>query len=201
MPVKSKRYNLILARTAVITTATIILVVLYFNFEEKNNTYTHLSTQLNSETKRFKTLSDKTLLVTEYEEEFNKFMPIKQYETENRLYFLDALDKIRIKNKIPKLNYSIGAQKPYKYNDGIMKKKGLNAKVSEVTLSMSLMHSADLVNIVRDLKNIKSSLHVVSSCELERLSSHKQKTSRASKTYNPNLKASCLIKWFTFKVI
>ena len=194
MLAKGGKYNLLMARSVVIFTAVIICGVFYQSYISKSETYISLNTRLNSETKRFKTLSDKTLLVAEYENEFKKYQPIEQYETENRLYWLDSLDKIRVKYKIPKLTYSISKQQPYNYKDKLINQRGLKVKVSEIKLSMNLMHEGDLVSVVRDLNNIKSSLHVVNSCELERLSNKQKSAAR------PNIKATCFIKWFTFKV-
>ena len=198
MLVKGGKYNLLLARVVVVVTAAVICAAFYLSYRTKSETYYSLNSQLTTETSRFKTLSDKTLLVAEYEEKFNQYMPIEQYENENRLYWLDSLDKIRIKNKIPKLNYTISVQKPYDYKDGLIKTKGLKIKVSEIKLTMSLMHEADLLSVARDLKNIKTSIHIVNSCNLKRTTAAGKANFNTSK---PNIDATCNIKWFTFKVI
>lgn len=197
MQVKVRNYNLWVARSVVVITAVVIWFIYNQNYQSKLDLFTIQTSKLNKQVARFKTLNDMTLLVKEYEEKFNAYMPIDQYEHENRLLWLDSLDAIRIKHKIPKLNYTISARKKYNYKDGLIKSKGLTVSVSDIKLTMSLMHEADLIYILRDLKNIKPSIHVVNSCELKRLSNRQKTDLRSSQ---PNVEAVCDVRWFTFKV-
>lgn len=197
MPVNVHNYNLWIARSVVVITAVIIWFIFNQNYQEKLETYNLQTSKLNKQVERFKSLNDMTLLVKEYEEQFNRYMPVKQYEQENRLLWLDALDEIRVKHKIPKLKYVISPRKKYDYKDGLIKSKGLSVSYSDITLTMSLMHEADLIYILRDLEKIKPSIHVVNSCELKRLSKGSGSNLRSSQ---PNVDAICHVKWFTFKV-
>jgi len=197
MLVKVRNYNLWIARSVVMVTAVIIWFIYYQSYQTKLELFNEQTTKLNKQAARFKSLNDMTLLVKEYEENFNAYMPIKQYENENRLLWLDALDVIRIKHNIPKLNYSVSVRKKYSYNDKLITSKGLNVSFSDIKLSMSLMHEADLINILRDLKSIEPSIHVVNSCELKRKTDRKNENLLSSR---PKVEAVCNVRWFTFKV-
>jgi hypothetical protein len=192
-----KRYNIFLASLVVVITALIISVLFYQGYQSKLERYNQLNKKLSVESKRFTKLDDKSRMVAEYEERFNRYMPVDRYEKENRLYWLDALEKIRFKYKIPKLSYSIGVRKPYDYKDGVIKDKGLTVFVSDIKLTMSLMHEADLISVTNSLKEIKDSVHVISSCQLKRIGKgNSVKVSFSS----PNIEAICNVRLYTFKV-
>jgi len=195
MPVSAGRYNLLVASSVVVVAALIICFIFYQSFETKTAQYQVLNTKLNKESKRFSRLDNLSLVAAEYKKQFNRYMPVKQYETENRLYWLDELEKIRIKQKIPQLRYEISTRRPYKYDDGVIADKGLKVFVSDIKLNLSLLHEADLMRALRSIKNIKKSIHVISSCEVRRLNS-----GSAIRTSVPNVEARCNVKWFTFKV-
>lgn len=192
-----QRYNLFLASLVVVVTALIISAIFYQSYQSKLERYNQLNKKLSIESKRFTKLDDKSRMIAEYQERFNRYMPVDRYEKENRLYWLDALEKIRFKYKIPKLSYSIGIRKKYDYKDGVINDRGLNVFVSDIKLTMSLMHEADLVSITNNLKKIKDSVHVISSCRLRRIAA----TSRISTSFSsPNIEAICNVRWYTFKV-
>lgn len=197
MRVDVRNYNLWIARGVVVITAAIVWFVFNQNYQAKLVFFNAQTSKLNKQAARFKSLNDMTLLVKEYEEKFKAYMPIEQYEHENRLLWLDSLDVIRIKHKIPKLNYVISPRKKYDYKDELIKAKGLNVSFSDIKLTMSLMHEADLIYILKDLENIKPSIHLVNSCELKRISKGSGSNLRSAQ---PNVDAICHIKWFTFKV-
>ena len=195
MRASAGKYNILLASLVVVVTAVIISVVFYQSYSVKLKKYNALSNKLNSESKRFTKLDDMSLLAAEYAEKFNQYMPVERYENENRLYWLDSLEKIRLKYKIPRLKYSIGVRKPYTYNDGVIKDKGLAVYISNIKLSMGLMHEADLISVINSIKSIKDSIHVVSSCQLKRTA-----TGAGMSSVHANIEAICNVKWFTFKV-
>ena len=195
MQVNTGKYNLLLASSVVMIAALIICFVFYQSFQAKTENYQALNSKLNKESKRFSRLDNLSLVAAEYKQQFNRYMPVKQYETEHRLYWLDELEKIRIKQKIPQLRYTMSVRRPYRYDDGVIADKGLKVFISDIKLNMSLMHEADLMRALRSIKNIKKSIHVISSCELRRLNKN-----AAVRTSIPNVDASCNIKWFTLKV-
>lgn len=197
MQAKGSKYNMLLASSVVVVAAVIICVVFYQSYDEKNEYYTALNNKLEKESQRFTKLDDISQVVAEYEEKFNSYSPVKRFENENRLYWLDVLNKIRSKHKIPKLSYNISTRKRYDYKDGIIKDRGLPVFVSNIKLTMSLMHEADLVAVINSLKKIKDSIHLVSSCQLKRVATNKNNSINAT---GPNIGAVCNVKWFTFKV-
>lgn len=197
MRVSAGKYNLLLARSVIVITAVIVWVVFYQVHESKVQQYSQLNNKLQKQVSRFNKLSDMSVLIDDYAERFNKYMPVKQFENEDRLYWLDQLEQIRIRHKLPRLSYDISERKPYKYSDGLIKNKGIQISESDMKLSMGLLHIGDLTSVLSDLNRIKSSVHVVTSCELSLLTTGvkaRQSTSRG------NIEAVCHIKWFTFKV-
>ena len=197
MQAKFRKHNHLIARSVVVGVALIIWLFFYQSYYSKSELYEQMNSQLSAEVKRFNSLNNQNEIAIEYKEKFESYMPVSQYENENRLYWLDVLKKIRIKHKIPSLKYSFTSRKSYNFKDGILKKKGLKVYVTDTLLSMGLMHEADLTAVIRDIQNIKKSVHVITSCKLKRLS----KNSNKSRSGSPNIDAACELKLFTFKVI
>lgn len=197
MRASAGKYNLLLASSVVVIISLIISVLFYQTYQSKLDHYSNINQKLSNESKRFTILDDMSRTVAEYEVQFNRFMPVKRFEEEDRLYLLDALETIRIKYKIPKLAYSIDARKPYNYKDGVIKDRGLKVMVSDIKLTMNLMHEVDLISITKSLKKIKRSIQLITSCKLKRIGDvNKTKASVSS----PNIEAICNVRWYTFKV-
>lgn len=197
MRVSAGKYNVLLARSVIVITAIIVWAVFYQAYENKSQQHEQLTKKLNQQVKRFNKLSDVSILVEEYADRFNTFMPVEQFEDENRLYWLDQLELIRIRHQIPELQYEISSRQPYKYNDGLIKDKGIQVKVSDMKLTMGLLHIGDLVSVLDDLERIKSSVHLITSCELRLLNTNKKAGLISTRE---NIQTVCHVKWFTFKV-
>ena len=197
MRASAGKYNILLASSVVVITSLIISILFYQTYQSKLDHYSNINQKLSNESKRFTILDSMSRTVAEYEARFNRYMPVKRFEEEDRLYLLDALETIRIKYKIPKLTYSIGVRKPYNYKDGVIQDRGLTVMVSDIKLTMSLMHEIDLISITNSLKKIKDSIQLVTSCKLKRIGA--SNTIKASVS-SPNIEAICNVRWYTFKV-
>lgn len=197
MRASAGKYNILLASGVVVAISLIISVLFYQTYQLKLDHFSNINQKLSNESKRFTTLDNMSSTVAEYGVRFNRFMPVKRFEEEDRLYLLDALETIRIKYKIPKLTYSIGVRKPYSYNDDVIKDRGLTVKVSDIKLTMSLMHEIDLISITKSLKKIKGSIQLITSCQLKRISAVNDTKASVS---SPNIEAICNLRWYTFKV-
>lgn len=187
-----------IARVVVLFASAVMFALFYHIFETKSEEYSSLNAKLGTQIQRFKTLSDTTKLAAEYESKFTKYMPVKQYETENRLAWIDMLQTIRKKHKIPGINFSFSKQQPYDYKDGLIKHRGLKVSVTDIKVSMKLMHEAELISVIKDIKKITPSIHLLNSCELKRLKNSKGVSVNRAVA---NIDALCHIKWFTFRVI
>ena len=198
MQVNSIKNKRLIARVVVLLTSFIVFAFFYHIFETKSEEFKGLNARLGVQVQRFKTLSDTTKLAAEYENKFTNYMPVKQYQSEDRLYWIDMLQAVRNKHKVPSINFSFSKQKPYDYKDGVINHRGLKIAVTDVKVSMKLMHEAELISVLNDIKNIKSSIHLLNSCELKRLNNSKGISIDQSVA---NIDAVCHIKWFTFKVI
>ena len=197
MRVSAGKYNVILARSFVVVVAVVVWFVFYQTYETKTQHYEQLNKNLTQQVERFNKLNNLSVLVEDYSERFNKFMPVKQFENENRLYWLDQLELIRVRHKIPNLRYEISQRKDYKYKDGLIKNKGIKISVSDMKLTMGILHIGDLTSVLDDIQRIESSVKLVTSCEIRLLGSGKKEKLGSSRE---NIEAVCYIKWFTFKV-
>jgi len=197
MLVSAGKYNVLLARSAIVLTAFIVWFVFYQSYENKMQRHEQLNNDLTLQVNRFNKLSDLSVLIENYGDRFNKFMPVSRYENENRLYWLDQLELIRVRHKIPKLRYEISPRQPYKYKDGLIKDKGIKVHVSNMKLTMGLMHIGDLTSVLEDIDQIESSVKLVTSCEMRLLNTSKKSSLVSTRE---NIEAICHIKWFTFKV-
>lgn len=197
MRASAGKYNILLASSVVVVISLIISILFYQTYQSKLDRFDNINQKLSNESKRFATLDDMSRTVAEYEARFNRFMPVKRFEEEDRLYLLDALEAIRIKYKIPNLTYTIGVRKPYNYKDGVINDRGLTVMVSDIKLTMNLMHEIDLISITKSLKKIKDSIQLVTSCKLKRIGAVNATSASVS---SPNIEAICNVRWYTFKV-
>lgn len=114
---------------------------------------------------------------------------------EHRLNWVETLQGAGAALGLPSLGYQIRAQKPYR-SRVISPPAGHEVFVSEMALSMQLLHEGDLFALLDLLDERAKGMYAVSSCELTR--------NFVELTDNPltgNISADCLLEWFSIKAV
>ncbi len=116
---------------------------------------------------------------------------------ESRLNWVDSLEKIRIKYKIPYIKYTIEQQKPF-ISDTLNKNyPAITLLKSTMILHMQLLHEGDLYTIINNLRKLSKGLFDVQSCSIIR--NEMQVDSILDSLTDKNFSATCTLNWYTIK--
>ncbi len=178
-----------------VTTLSVSLLAASAYFESQmEQEYRHNSEQLRALSRRYLAVDEEENVIKDY---FPRFMDL--YNTgllgkEQRLNWIEVLQDAGDRLQLPSLSYEIRAQKhhlpefptpPGRYD----------IFVSEMTLTMQLLHEGDLFALLNLLNERAKGLYTVSGCELTR--------NFVELTDNPgagNVTATCLLKWFSIRL-
>ena len=149
---------------------------------------------------QLRALSHRYLAVDEEEDVIQDYFPrfMDLYKTgllgeEQRLNWIEVLQDAGDRLQLPSLVYEIRAQKPH-HPQFPAPPGRYEIFVSEMILTMQLLHEGDLFALLDLLNEQARGLYTVSACELTR--------SFVELTDNPgagNVTATCLLEWFSIK--
>jgi hypothetical protein len=147
--------------------------------------------------KKYQQAKDRSRLMQEYREKFALLKDSNIIGDENRLNWIDSLDRIIEQEQIPYLKYRISQQRPF--NDRKLLNQYPDIKVfqSPMDLEMNLLHEGDLFAIINNLDAKAKGLFDVEQCSIER-SKRLEASVLESKT-DSNFKAKCALNWYTFQ--
>lgn len=147
---------------------------------------------------RFRDISRKYLSVDVEERIIAEHLPTFRdlYEQgilgqEQRLSWLESLKIAGDRVKPPKLGYQIRGQTDFE-SEFPLNTGGFDIHISDMELTMGLLHEGDLFDVLAVLDNNAAGLFSVSNCDLTRANF----TSR-SKALSERLEAVCELRWFT----
>lgn len=157
-----------------------------------------MATEFRNHQLRFRDVSRKYLAVDDEERIIERAYPefVRLYEAgiigqEHRLSWIETLRRARDAIELPDLGYRINSQTvldpPFPVNLG-----AFDIQVSEMTLSLGLLHEGDLLNLLNALDTEADGLYSVSRCEATRVSNDDMQDQR-----RPNIMADCVLAWYT----
>ena len=155
--------------------------------------YLHHSDRLAETSRRYLAVDEEEKVIRDYLPRFAELDKNGLSGEERRLSWIETLQDAGDALRLPSLGYEIRAQKPYQ--PGTASKPGrYGVFVSEMALSMQLLHEGDLFALLDLLDERAQGIYTVSSCEMTR--------NFMELTDNPvagNITADCLLEWFTVK--
>lgn len=155
--------------------------------------YLHHSDRLAETSRRYLAVDEEEKVIRDYLPRFAELDKNGLSGEERRLSWIETLQVAGDALRLPSLGYEIRAQKPYQ--PGTASEPGrYRVFVSEMTLSMQLLHEGDLFALLDLLDERAQGVYTVSSCEMTR--------NFVELTDNPvagNIIADCLLEWFTVK--
>lgn len=157
-----------------------------------------MATEYRNHHLRFRDVSRKYLAVDDEERIIENAYPefVRLYEhgilgRELRLSWIEALRRADAAIGLPALDYRISAQKLYEpsfpVNSG-----AFDIRVSEMNLSLGLLHEGDLITVLNALDTTADGLYSVSRCEAIRVNEFETPDRR-----RPGIKADCVLQWYT----
>ncbi|GAB4122757.1 MAG: hypothetical protein Fur0026_14730 [Sideroxydans sp.] len=125
-----------------------------------------------------------------YQMEYDALVAQKVIGSEQRLDWIEGLDKLRAQGLVPEFKYTIAAQKPYVPNPP---QNGGNfaLNLSPMTLELELLHEEQLLRFFTALENQLPGWFLLDHCTLSR--------NETAAPGAPPLRADCGGGWFTLK--
>ena len=115
---------------------------------------------------------------------------------ERRLDWIEAIARIKVARRIFSLDYEFTPQRPAESAilPGGPTAGGLQFMSSQMCLQAQLLHEAELISLIEDIRNAVQALIQIRSCTIQRLPS-----STTDRSNGAQIKAECTLEWITLK--
>lgn len=128
-----------------------------------------------------------------YALEYTALLNNKIVGGENRLDWIEGLEKIRQQHRVLDFKYTISPQQPYAPNPAL-DTGSFEIKQSNVNLQLDLLHEGQLIDFFELLRNDIKGWFIIDHCSLARTGANGNMTDATS-----NIKADCTGSWITMK--
>jgi len=158
----------------------------------------HKDTDLERIKTRYRNTVNDQALYGEYVERYKKMENLGVVEGENRLSWIESLQKVNSKLKLPLLGYELFPQKTLVVEsefNGQERLKVLTVKKTNMTITSGLFHELDLIDIFDGLSKSKG-LYSIRWCQLKN-----NATQGILSVKNHNIFAQCLLEWYSINVV
>lgn len=136
-------------------------------------------------------------LLKKFEEQYKKLISSGIVGDEDRLNWVDTIEKITANNRIPYLKYKIDKRQQLKSNEINQKYPGIQLSKSGMSLEMQLLHEGDLYTIINSLHKNAKGLFDIESCAIVRNTT--QVESLIDSQTDKNFSAKCQLNWYTMQ--
>ena len=154
------------------------------------------STLLQAKDRYYTALNQKKLL-EKFEEKYDQLKSAGIVGEENRLNWVDSIEKITSSNKIPYIKYSIAKRIALKSPQLAQNYPGITLYKSAMTLEMQLLHEGDLYTVLNSLEKKAKGLFDIKNCTIIRNST--QVESLIDSQTNKNFSSKCELNWYTMQ--
>lgn len=137
-------------------------------------------------------------ILVQHEDTFKKLVENSVIGDENRLSWVEAVQKVAESRKLSSVKYNIASRV-------LLDKKGMDRKYTDIdvyksvmSLDMKILHEGDLFAMLDALKSQAKGLVAADKCNVELLNKniHENIIQHDSKD---NMRASCAFSWYTLK--
>jgi hypothetical protein len=169
-----------------------------YYLEQKWLQLQHKDTDLERIKTRYRNTVNDQAVYGEYVERYKKIEKLGVIEGENRLSWIESLQKVNSKLKLPLLGYELFPQKTLVVEsefNGQERLKVLTVKKTNMTITSGLFHELDLIDIFDGLSKSKG-LYSIRWCQLKN-----NATQGILSVKNHNILAQCLLEWYSINVV
>lgn len=177
--------------------ASILIVVSNTWLKTAYNNRSDAKAELNVAKNRYYTALQKKHLIKLFATQYNQLKASGIVGHENRLNWVNAIEKITSSNKIPYLKYKINKRQTFTSDELTKNYPGIILFKSNMTLQMQLLHEGDLYNIINSLYKTADGLFDIQSCTIKRKPT--QLRSLLKSTTDRNFSAICNLNWYTIQ--
>ena len=172
-----------------------VWVVNYFRVSAEKENRTAIAKRIEAQT-RLSRVSQEQQELTEKILLFQNLVKRGHTATEDRLDWIEQLDRLHKARKITDFQYEFSAQQPA--DNGLVPSGpiagGYEFRTSKQRMTMKVLHEADVWNFVSDITAQARALIVLRSCTIERLP-----PAAVDRGTGPYLRADCMLEWITLK--
>ncbi len=137
-------------------------------------------------------------ILVEHEDTFKKLISNSVIGDENRLSWLEIVQRVAESRGMTSVKYNIASQKLLDKKALDKKYKGIDVFKSMMTLDMKFLHEGDLFAMLSTLKREAKGLVSVDKCDIELINKnihHGEIDQEAA----DNMRAYCELSWYTLK--
>nr|VFK61411.1 MAG: hypothetical protein BECKUNK1418G_GA0071005_101725 [Candidatus Kentron sp. UNK]VFK69126.1 MAG: hypothetical protein BECKUNK1418H_GA0071006_101044 [Candidatus Kentron sp. UNK] len=156
--------------------------------------------RLDDARRRYGRLDIDAAMVDAYSPHFQRFVEAGLIGEEQQLGWLAALRSAARRIGLPELRYSLSARKPYAPDSSPA--DPYRVYVSEMQLTMGLLHEGDLLSLFAELDRGAIGLYRVEYCGLRRVDYRTARRDPRAPAFDPNranLDAECTLRWYTLE--
>ena len=137
-------------------------------------------------------------ILVQHEDTFKKLVENSVIGDENRLSWVEAVQKIADSRKLTSVKYNIASRELLDKKEIDSKYKNIDIYKSVMSLDMKILHEGDLFVMLDALKSQAKGLVAVDKCDIELINKNIHENLIQPDTKD-NLRASCELSWYTLK--
>jgi len=180
-----------------IAIASVMIVVSNSLWQTSLNDKQLAEADLNEARERYFTAINQKKLLKLFEDKYIHLQKMGIVGDENRLNWVDNIEKITSENKIPYLKYKIAKRQPINTAELNKNYPQIELFRSTMTLQMQLLHEGDLYTIINSLDKRAVGLFDIKSCSITR--NPTQAKSLLESATDKNFSANCELNWYTMQ--
>jgi len=180
-----------------IAVATILFVVSNSWWQTSYNNKVMAEDNLTEAKERYYSAINQKQILKEFEKKYKQLISSGIVGDEDRLNWVDTIEKITANNKIPYLKYKIDKRQELKSDEINQKYPGIQLLQSTMSLDMQLLHEGDLYTVINSLHDNAKGLFDIKSCAIIRNTT--QIESLVDSQTDKNFSAKCELNWYTMK--
>jgi len=194
-PGLEKSLLIFLAILISMTTVVIMSGVYKSNASSENALMTR---EMRSWSKKIDEANRNNMILVQHEDTFKKLVDKSVIGDENRLSWVEVVQKVADSRKMSSVKYNIASQELLDKNKLDNKYQGIDIFRSVMSLDMKILHEGDLFVMLDKLQTEANGLMTVDKCEIE-LIDKSISDGVVKQNSNDTMRAHCKISWYTLK--
>ena len=143
---------------------------------------------------KYKQSKDREKLLAEYEKKFNELKDSGIYGEEQRIHWIETIQKSTEERRIPSVKFNINQRVKLNRDNLQESLEGIDIHLSKMKLEFELLHEGDLFGLFQDLDREANGLHMVNNCYIK---NNTRELSVLESNTRSNFVGHCELLWFT----
>lgn len=163
----------------------------FYYKEAQESELTFSQSQLDQANYRAQEARENQLILSDYKPVYDVLVDEGIVGPEDRLSWVESFQRIAEQYLLPMAGYNINKRKKTEVTRFMMGASGISLYESKMLLNLELLHEADLLNLIDQLRTSARGLFTVEECDVKSL----KFGDKLSHVYN--LQGTCQLNWYT----